>query len=83
MDKGYIRVRKIDGEKGMGIIDLNGKYIVGPKYLDVQVHDATKKLFEVSETRQIGETLSDGTVISRHHSDAPDSSHVKRIGLID
>ena len=66
-------------------MDFNGKYIIPPKYHDIQILDEKKKLFEVSEMRKIGDNLNDGTIIEKNFSDKLEEGNnmVKRIGLID
>lgn len=84
LDDGFLRVSPMkDGGDHMGVVNLRGEYIVPAKYTDIQVHDGGKKLFKVSETRNIGETLADGTKIELGVSDVPGSQTVERIGLID
>ena len=82
LDDGFIRVTPIH-KKNIGVLGLNGKYIVEPKYTNIQVHDASKKLFEISEMRTLGETLSDGRVIESHYLDPKGSKLVERTGLVN
>ncbi|HBB27211.1 TPA: hypothetical protein DCZ36_01785 [Candidatus Gracilibacteria bacterium] len=83
-NNGFIRVSPLN-EKSMGVMDFNGKYIIPPKYHDIQILDEKKKLFEVSEMRKIGDNLNDGTIIEKNFSDKLEEGNnmVKRIGLID
>ncbi|MDD5197461.1 MAG: hypothetical protein PHN60_01230 [Candidatus Gracilibacteria bacterium] len=82
---GYIRVCPANNKEIMGVINLDGEYIVSPKYMDIQILDEKKKLFEVSEMRKIGESLNDGTIIEKSFSDnlRRGDEMVKRIGLIN
>lgn len=84
LDNGFLRVSPLkDGGDHMGVVNLRGEYIVPPKYTDIQIHDEAKKLFKVSETRNVGEVLADGTKIGPHASDIPGSQTVERLGLVD
>lgn len=81
INNGFIRVSPLNDTNHMGVIDLSGKYIVQPKYVDVQIHNDKTRLFKVFEMREIGEKLKDGTIIQRHFSDPEGAQHIKRIGL--
>lgn len=85
INNGFIRVSPLKDKENMWVIDLNGEYIVPPKYIDIQILDEKKKLFEVSEMRKIGEKLKDGTIIEEHFSDNLKKweEMVKRTGLIN
>jgi hypothetical protein len=84
LDSGFLRVSPMkDAGDHMGVVNLNGEYTIQPKYTDIQVHDSGKKLFKVSETRNIGDTLTNGMKIESNISDIPGSKTVERIGLTD
>lgn len=83
INNGFIRVAPENNENYMGVVDLNGKYIIDPEYIDIQILDDKKRLFKVFEMREIGTKLKDGNIIHHDWKETAIDGMVKRIGLTD